>query len=319
MSRKFARPIRRSTLGLIFTPSMQTDARLGKKGQRSYYPLLATIAQTGQVLDFLHRSGDVHDSRGARDFILACIRHVRTQLPHATIEVRMDGAFFSDETVQTLSEMGVEFTIAVPFERFPKLKQKIESRTYWYHINQQKSGFDERWKPSKWPRRYRFVFICQQRAVQRKGPIQLDLFEPNDIDYDYKVVVTNKTTTLGNVIGFHEGRGQQENLFSQISSQCHMQHVPVRHRHGNELYLAASVMVHNLLHELQMRTEPKHRHTNHSRTPFWRFLHLDTWRARWLHRAGRLIRPQGRLTLSLSGDEVIAQQLFDMSDQLQRN
>ncbi|MGH8602799.1 MAG: transposase [Gammaproteobacteria bacterium] len=41
-----------------------------KKGQRSYYPLFCTVAQTGQVLDVLHRSGNVHDSHGARDFIL---------------------------------------------------------------------------------------------------------------------------------------------------------------------------------------------------------------------------------------------------------
>ena len=33
-----------------------------KKGQRSYYPLFCTLAQTGQVLDVLHRSGNVHDS-----------------------------------------------------------------------------------------------------------------------------------------------------------------------------------------------------------------------------------------------------------------
>ena len=32
-----------------------------KKGQRSYYPLSATIAQTGQVLDVHHRPGNVHD------------------------------------------------------------------------------------------------------------------------------------------------------------------------------------------------------------------------------------------------------------------
>jgi hypothetical protein len=43
-----------------------------KKGQRSYYPLFCMIAQTGQVLDVLHRSGNVHDSHGAKDFLLGC-------------------------------------------------------------------------------------------------------------------------------------------------------------------------------------------------------------------------------------------------------
>ena len=40
-----------------------------KKGARSYYPLFGTVAQTGQVLDLLHRSGNVHDSNGALGFI----------------------------------------------------------------------------------------------------------------------------------------------------------------------------------------------------------------------------------------------------------
>ena len=49
-----------------------------KKGARSYYPLFCTVAQTGQVLNFLHRSGNVHDSNGAREFILHCVQQVRS-------------------------------------------------------------------------------------------------------------------------------------------------------------------------------------------------------------------------------------------------
>ena len=47
------------------------------KGARSYYPLFCTIAQTGQVLDVLHRSGNVHDSKGALEFVTACVQTVR--------------------------------------------------------------------------------------------------------------------------------------------------------------------------------------------------------------------------------------------------
>ncbi|MCP4389739.1 MAG: IS1380 family transposase, partial [Gammaproteobacteria bacterium] len=56
-----------------------------KKGQRSYYPLFCTVAQTGQALDVWHRPGNVHDSNGAEAFILACIREVRAIAPRATI------------------------------------------------------------------------------------------------------------------------------------------------------------------------------------------------------------------------------------------
>ena len=95
-----------------------------KKGSRSYYPLFCTLAQTGQVFDLLHRPGNVHDSRGAKDFLLACIQQIRAALPGIFIEVRLDSAFFSDAIVTTLRDLGVEFTISVPFERFVGLKRQ---------------------------------------------------------------------------------------------------------------------------------------------------------------------------------------------------
>ncbi len=52
-----------------------------KKGERSYYPLLATISQTGQILDYLHRSGNVHDSNGAVEFLRYCVEKIRKVLP----------------------------------------------------------------------------------------------------------------------------------------------------------------------------------------------------------------------------------------------
>ena len=88
-----------------------------KKGQRSYYPLFCTIAQTGQVLNLLHRPGNVHDSNGAEDFILGCVKQVRNTLPSAIIEVRMDGAFFSETIISALESHQVEYTVSVPFER----------------------------------------------------------------------------------------------------------------------------------------------------------------------------------------------------------
>ena len=93
-----------------------------KKGQRSYYPLFCTIAQTAQVFDVLHRCGNVHDSNGAEAFILQCIRYIREALPGIAIEVRMDGAFFSDAIVRMLDRENIQYTISVPFERLVDLR-----------------------------------------------------------------------------------------------------------------------------------------------------------------------------------------------------
>jgi hypothetical protein len=108
-----------------------------KKGQRSYYPLLCTVAQSAQVLDVLHRSGNVHDSSGAVDFMRDCIGGVRERLPQAVLESRKDSAFFSDEIVTLLHEQRVEFTISLSFERFPQLKSIAETRLRWRRLDRE--------------------------------------------------------------------------------------------------------------------------------------------------------------------------------------
>ena len=288
-----------------------------KKGARSYYPLFCTVAQTGQVLDFLHRSGNVHDSRGAREFIRACIQAVREALPHVQIEVRMDSAFFSDQIVTALHAQGIEFTVSVPFERFAELKRKIEQRRWWHRVNGEVSYFETCWKPKKWNQPFRFVFVRSKARRQHKEPVQLDLFIPYQYGYDFKVIVTNKQLKSRALVAFHEGRGSQEGIFSELKSHCHMGHIPVRTLIGNQIYLLAALFAHNLVHELQMATAPKQRATTAKRTALWVFEKLDTLRKTIIQRAGRLTRPQGTLTLTMNACQAVADRLRQLLSALQ--
>src|SRR5947209_4696952 len=69
----------------------------------SYYPLLAHLAQTGQILDLRNRPGNVHDSRGAARFLSALITDLRQRLGRAVpLEFRMDAAFFQQEVLRLL-------------------------------------------------------------------------------------------------------------------------------------------------------------------------------------------------------------------------
>jgi len=288
-----------------------------KKGARSYYPLFCTVAQTGQVLDFLHRPGNVHDSHGAREFILACIRAVREALPGVLIEVRMDSAFFSDEVVLALDEAGIEFTVSVPFERFTELKAKIERQKRWQRLSGEVSCFEEWWKPQSWERRFRFLFIRTLAKRSYKGPIQLDLFVPHEYGFDFKVIVTNKTLSPKKVVAFHEGRGSQEGIFGELKTHCQMGYVPVRKCLGNQTYLLAGLLAHNLLRELQMMTSAPSRGTTEKRTPLWAFEELHTFRAGLIQRAGRLTRPQGTLTLTISAGHWIKNRVLSLLARLQ--
>ena len=131
----------------------------------------------------------------------------------------MDSAFFSDEIVTLLEEQGVEFSLSVPFERFAELKQIIKERKRWKRLDDRWSWFESFWKPKKWDTRFRFLFIRQRVLMPLQGPIQLDLFQPREEGYDFKVIVTNKGVKAKKVLMFHNGRADQEGLFGELKSQ----------------------------------------------------------------------------------------------------
>jgi hypothetical protein len=223
------------------------------KGQRSYYPLFGTVAQTGQVFDVFHRSGNVHDSNGAPAFIQSCFERVRERWILAVFEARIDSAHFNDQTLSWLDDNHIEFTVSVPFERFPRLKGIIERRTSWKRIDKDWSFFEYPWKPEKWTKSFRCICYRHRIKVPRKGPIQLDLFTPIDWQYEYKAVMSNKRASAGAVLGFHNGRGSQEGLFAELKSQLNMDYLPTRRLIGNQIYLQSAIIAHNINRELQMR------------------------------------------------------------------
>ena|GEM_PF-3722414 len=70
-----------------------------------------------------------------------------------------------------------------------------------------------------------------------------------------------KGVGAGTVLRFHEGRGAQEEIFGELKTHCAMGHVPVRRRLGNQMYLLAGLLAHNLIRELQMQTGKRSRGT----------------------------------------------------------
>lgn len=262
------------------------------------------MAQTGQFLDVLHRPGNVHDSKGALAFIVQCIQVVKQQGPKARLEARVDAAFFDEKILQGLADQGVEFTVSVPFERLPRLKQVVEQTqpTDWLPIDEQWAYAPTDWQPKSWTRSFRFVLLRRRRPVQRKGPLQLDLFVPRDYVYEYKVVATNKGTSAA-ALFFHHGRGSQEGLIGEAKDACALDYIPQRRRVGNQLFCTTALLAHNLCRELQMSAAPRATTSEPQRPALWRFETLRRLRSRLFTRPGRLIQPQGALTLITNLEE----------------
>lgn len=281
-----------------------------KKGQRSYYPLYCTVAQTAQVLAVHHRSGNVHDSNGAVDFIRQCIEMVWKTRPDAVIETRMDSAFFSEEIIALLDEYDVEYTISVPFERYTTIKCYIDERLRWRTLGKGQSFFERNLSLKSWSLpRHRFLFVRERLPIQTKGVLQLELFMPRDYNYQYKAIVTNKINKPANVVRYHEGRGTQEGLFAELKSHAAMSYVPCNTWNGNKIFMLSGILAHNLTRELQMRHLERQRGTTAKRPALWKFSRIDTLRKVVIQRAGRLIKPGGILTLSLAANDSVRENL----------
>ena len=67
-----------------------------------------------------------------------------------------------------------------------------------------------------------------------------------------------------------------------------------------------------------MITQPASRTTQEKRPALWEFEKLDTIRKRIIQRAGRLIRPQGKLTLSMSANKAIEKEFLHLMDAIDK-
>lgn len=277
-----------------------------RKGERSYYPLFCTLAQTAQVFDVLHRPGNVHDSNGAGAFMEDCLSAVPAGI---SVEVRADSAFFSERIVEVLSPRS-RFTVSLPFMRFPVLKGKIESANHWVRISADTDCFELDWRPACWSHQeIRLVALRRRQQVRRKGPLQLDLFEPRDFEYTYSVVATNDTGCPRRVVARHHGRGAQEGLLGELKNQLHADVTAFKRQAANAGSMWASIFAHNLLRRIQMETTPPARDSRSWKRPAnWAFKKAKTLRG-LIVRAGRITRPGNLVELVIGGGPEIVSQL----------
>jgi hypothetical protein len=78
------------------------------------------------------------------------------------------------------------------------------------------------------------------------------------------------------------------------------------------------MMAHNLSREIQMLASPPAVRSLPKRPAVWSFEKLDTLRHRIIQRAGRLIRPKGELTLTMSANQAVREDLSHFLDVLQK-
>ena len=99
-------------------------------------------------------------------------------------------------------------------------------------------------------------------------------------------------------------------MFGELKTDVAMGHIPVRTRNGNQAYLLAGLLAHNLIRELQMRKSRPQRKTTAKRAALWVFDQIGTIRQHVFQRAAKFTRPNGRLTLTINASEPIRKKIL---------
>jgi hypothetical protein len=88
-------------------------AGYGYTKRLGYHPILATRADTGEVLHARMRKGAANTQRGAKRFIDEFVARVRRAGATGEIVCRFDSGFWSNDTIATLGRLEVGYTMAV--------------------------------------------------------------------------------------------------------------------------------------------------------------------------------------------------------------
>jgi len=267
----------------------------------SYYPILAHVAQTGQVFAVRNRPGNVHDGKRSPAFLRQVFGRLRTELGKgALLECRLDGAFFRQEVIAELERWSVEYAVKVPFYPWLNLKPVVAARRKWHWVDEGVSCFETVHWVETWGRPlYLTIYRKQVHHPTRKN-FQLDLFDPDDGHYEYSAVLTNKEIDGIDLWHFMAGRGAQEKTLAELKDGLAFASIPTKEYGANSAWQQLSVLTLNLVRDFQIVIGSERKKPTPKRTYAYRLQSIKTIRFEWLNVAGRLIRPNGTRRLRLA-------------------
>ena len=271
----------------------------------SYYPLLAHLAQTGQILRLRNRPGNVHDSRGAERFLRDLIRELRARFGRGLpLEFRMDAAFFQQAILTRLAREGCEYAIKVGFWKWVGLKVVVAAQRDWTRVAPGLDAFETQLPVAPWDLTLRVVVYRKRVAHATRKNFQLDLFSPDDGHFEYSAVTTNKALTPAALWAFIAGRGAQEKTFAELKGEFALDVVPTNHYGANSAWQQLSVLAHNLLRGFQLQTLAAPKPRSRKRTYAYALRSMRTLRFLLIARAARLARIGGRQVLRMAQNPV---------------
>lgn len=134
---------------------------------RVYHPLVASVAETGDLLDLRLRAGNVHTADGALEFIENLVDRVEERMCQVAA-VRIDAGFPEEQLLAALERRGTPYVarvknnavldrMATPYLKRPRGRPPTEPRV-WLHEMTYRAG--------TWSRERRVVLVVLERSEE---------------------------------------------------------------------------------------------------------------------------------------------------------
>ena len=257
-------------------------ASYGYTRQLGYHPLLATRADTGEVLHVRTRKGAANTQRGAKRFIEELVARVRRAGATGDVVVRADSGFYAAKTITALGALNVRYSITIPQNQGVKTAIAGIAEDTWVDIVYPDGGAAQ---VSECRYQNRRLVVRRTRLTGRK---QQQLW-PN---WRHHAFVTDLTVDKIDADVFHRHHAVVELNIRDLKEGAGLEHVPSGHFHANAAWIGCAVLAHNLIRWTAILGATDNHDTG-------RLVVARTIRTHLLAVPGRLVNRAGTPTLRL--------------------
>ena len=263
-------------------------ASYGYTQELCYHPLLATRADTGEVVAARLREGG--SQRGVAHFAQETIRCARRAGARGRVDVRADSGFWSYAMIEALHPLGVGWSITCPL--LPHVVRRIAAidEDGWADIDYPEGGEAqvgettlEMTNPRKRKEKRRVRLVV--RRTRLTGP-QQQLWA----DWRYHAFVTNSQAPAQEADRHHRSHAVCELAIRDIKDSGGLAHLPSGRFAANQAWLLCAALAHNLYRWVPLLAETQ---------PVGRLIRGRTIRTRLFGVPGRVVNHRGKHILRL--------------------
>ena len=212
-------------------------AGFGYTKRRGYHPLLATRADTGEVLHIRFRKGSANTGRGAERFVREVIGRVRRAGASGPLFLRADSGFWSRKVIKACRDHGTGYSITVRQVSAVRTAIAAIADDAWVPIDYTIGGDAE-------------VAECAygdgHRLVVRRTRIigaQAELFA----NWRHHAFITNSAASTVEADADHRAHAVVELAIRDLKDGAGLEHCPSGRFHANGAWAVLATVAHNLL------------------------------------------------------------------------